>query len=297
MKNTTSTEERNRILVPGEHHRNALNAVIALATCFGSLIAGLGILPRSKPSESALILCISITLSGTVFMGIGAWESIRRFRWMAAFGSLSIVFLAVLSIAAQGSATASQKGASGTIPPSASPVISSPPYSSPSTSTPASASSATPSTTPTPAETAALGPRSLLNMTPSYDTDGNDDFGTGSEEVDGSMYQHTLYDTSGEFDCDGTTADSATYQLDHKYREFHTVVGLADSSGNGDSVKFTFQVDGQQGGQTPTLFPGETVPINIPLAHAFRIVLQETCNSPNNNGNVTAVWINPTVAR
>jgi len=142
--------------------------------------------------------------------------------------------------------------------------------------------------------------QSLLSMKAAYGVDGDNspDFGSGPQEVNGKPYPQALYDTqSNDFYCSNNGyTDTASYQLDHKYRQFHAVVGLADSSATGDTVTFSFLVDGQQEGLSPTLAVGKTVTININVTGAFRLVLQDSCASAQANTDaVTAVWINPSI--
>lgn len=163
----------------------------------------------------------------------------------------------------------------------------------PSLTAPSAATSAVPAAAKPDAQ-------SLLSMKAAYGVDGynSPDFGSGSQEVNGPQYSQTLYDTqSNDFECSNNGyTDTATYQLDHKYRQFHAVVGLADSSGTGDTVTFSFLVDGQQEGLSPTLAVGKTVTININVTGAFRLVLQDSCASAQANSDaVTAVWINPSL--
>jgi hypothetical protein len=106
-----------------------------------------------------------------------------------------------------------------------------------------------------------------------------------------------VYDTWDDYDCGEDDDDDQTYELNYKYRVFHVVVGVSDASPSGDAMQFSVLVDNQQKGISPTLQAGQTETINVNVAGAYRITLQDDCTNSNTDGgdNVTAVWINPVV--
>jgi hypothetical protein len=75
--------------------------VVAITTgIFGALLAiGLTILPTATLGEKSLVVGACLALAAASFIGVGAWQSARRFAATAAVTALAIASLAVLSIA------------------------------------------------------------------------------------------------------------------------------------------------------------------------------------------------------
>jgi hypothetical protein len=122
-------------------------------------------------------------------------------------------------------------------------------------------------------------------------------FQSGPQSVKGQSYQQTLYDTWNDNQCSYGSPDSATYELNYKYRQFHAIVVLADTSPSGDAMQFSILVDNQKTGASPTLEAGQTETINVDVTEEYRITLQADCTSaPAGGNNVIAVWINPVVS-
>lgn len=144
--------------------------------------------------------------------------------------------------------------------------------------------------------------QSLVDMTPVAGSSSS--YTAGAQKVDSKQYQTTIYDSySDDYDCNYSSSpypNQATYELDHRYKKFHTIIGLADSSSSGDTATFTVLIDGQAKGIKPTLQAGQTEAIDLSVAGAFRITLQDTCSSPAQysglGGTVTAVWADPEVS-
>ncbi|MGH3204851.1 MAG: NPCBM/NEW2 domain-containing protein [Streptosporangiaceae bacterium] len=124
-------------------------------------------------------------------------------------------------------------------------------------------------------------------------------FAVGPQTVNGRQYQEALYDVSeqNDIDCSSSTVDEDTFNLDRKYHNFRVTVGVADSAPLGDTVTFTFLLDNEQKGPSPTLPAGETLPIDINVSGVFRLTLQDYCSSANPSGNqVVGVWIDPLIS-
>ena len=77
-------------------------AVVAITTgIFGALLGiGLNLLPTATLDEKSLVIGACLALAAASFIGVGAWQSARRFAATAAVTALAIVSLAVLAIAA-----------------------------------------------------------------------------------------------------------------------------------------------------------------------------------------------------
>jgi hypothetical protein len=89
----------------GETYERSLGwyaTVVAITTgIFGALLAiGLTLLPAATLDEKSLVIGACLALAAASFIGVGAWQSARRFAATAAVTALAIVSLAVLSIAA-----------------------------------------------------------------------------------------------------------------------------------------------------------------------------------------------------
>lgn len=264
---------------------------------FGVLaVAGLALLPSSTWGEKFLVLGASLALSLAVFTGIGAWRSARRFAFTASAEGITVICLAALSIVAASKATTPQNGSSLSTPP-ASQQTTPRPSTEPSTSIPASAtSSPRVSSTGTSSQDASAS-QSLISMTPVSGSTSS--FAVGPQTVNGHQYQEVLYDVTQQNDteCGSYNVDEDTFNLDRRYHDFRVTVGVADSAPLGDTVTFTFLLDNQQKGPSPTLPAGETLPIDINVSGVFRITLQDYCSSANSSGNqVVAVWINPVIS-
>ena len=129
-------------------------------------------------------------------------------------------------------------------------------------------------------------------------------YSTGQQKVDGQVDPQTIYDeTQDDYNCnDGISTDSTgqvIYELDRKYAKFHAVVGLADNSASGDTITFKVLIDGQQRYASAPLTVGEAQAVNMSIAGAFRITLEDVCSSQTqytSGPSVTAVWINPEVS-
>ena len=284
---------------PGKRPREIGGFALAV---FGALVTvGIIILPASTLEEKLLITCAAIALSISCAAGFGAWRSVRRFATVAASAGVALVCLAALSVAAASTSAASKPevsisplpGSPNGNTPDSTPDIES---TTPVLPTPPISNSPIPS--PSAYQTASTGaPISLaLVNIPPVGGAAEASLSTGPQKVDAVQYSQTLYDTEYDNTC-GLT-DSTTYEIDRKYRHFHAVVGLADSSPSGDAVNFSILVDGQLKGPSPILTVGETSTFDVVITGAFRITLQEKCSlGVGNPGeeDVTAVWINPVV--
>jgi len=269
------------------------NVVIGIVVgILGALLAvGFELLPASTVLEKSYIVIASLALSIAAFSGIGAWKSGRRFAFTATSTGLAIICLAGLSVAAQ--ARPAQSSQASDPPMSSTPDSTQPNTASPTTKPSASVPTANPSPASSPG-TPGGGSQSLIDMTPVPGSNSQ----SGQQTVDGQSYQQTLYDTWDDYNCDGSYAPSSTtYNLDYKYRQFRVVVGLSENSPPGDTIQFSVLIDNQEKGVSPTLQAGQTQTLNLNVAGAYRITLQDNCTSAANAGgnNVTAVWINPVV--
>lgn len=85
--------------------------VVAITTgIFGALLAiGLTLLPTATLGEKSLVVGACLALAAASFIGVGAWQSARRFAATAAVTALGIVSLAALSIAADLSGAAPEQ--------------------------------------------------------------------------------------------------------------------------------------------------------------------------------------------
>ena len=279
---------------PGRLTEKASVVMSIVTGVLSALLAiGLTLLPTATGAEKSYIVIASLALSVAAVTGIGAWRSGRRFAFTAILTGLAVICLAGLSVAAQAGSTQapqsafnSASGSPGNEPTAASPIMTA------STSSPAPNSSQTP-----PPGKPDGGTQSLIDMTPVNGSSSS--FQSGPEPVKGKSYQQTLYDTWDDDNCGYYyPPDSVTYELNYKYRKFHAVVGLADSSPSGDTMQFSVLVDDQQRGADPTLMAGQTAPINVTVTGAYRITLQANCTSSTSAGgnNAIAVWINPVVS-
>jgi len=259
-------------------------------------VAGYELLPSSTWGEKCLVFGATIALSAAAFAGIGAWHSARRFAVTASAAGIALMCIAALAIVAAGSETIPSNESSLNLPTSPARASSGSSAQS-STSDPAASASSSPSVNPvrtsstsTPVSVSAG--KSLFDMPPVSGSDST--FAIGPKTVDGHSYQTALYDVTSYDDQCVVGQDS--FNLDRKYHDFRVTVGVADSTPLGDKVTFSFLLDGQQRGPSPTLPAGQTMSIDIDVTGVFRITLQDICSSSNSSGNeVDAVWINPVV--
>lgn len=258
--------------------------------------AGLALLPSSTWGERFLVLGASLELSLAVFTGIGAWRNARRFAFTASAGGISLMCVAALSIVAASKGATSQSGSNFNVPPTS--LQTSPqPSNKQSISAPASASSSPRASSTGIRSQGASAGQSLINMTPVSGSTSS--FAVGPQPVNGRQYQEVLYDVTQQNDvaCSSSSVDEESFNLDRKYHNFRVTVGVADSAPLGDTVTFTFLLDNQQKGPSPTLPAGETLPIDINVSGVFRITLQDYCSSANASGDqVIGVWIDPVIS-
>jgi hypothetical protein len=283
------SEERGRLT-------EKAGVVISIVTgVLGALLAvGFALLPTSTGVEKSYIIFASLALSVAAVSGIGAWRDGRRFAFTAISTGLAIICLAGLSVVAHAEPTKAPQSTD--IPASDSPGSGQSTTAPPNTTAPTSSPTLNPSPT-SPPGTSDGGSQPLIDMTPVSGSSSS--FQSGQQSVNAHSYQQTLYDTWDDYNCSGDySPDSATYELNYKYRQFSVVVGLADTSPSGDMMQFSVLVDNQQKGISPTLGVGQTETINVNVTGAYRITLQDSCTSSANPGgnNVIAVWINPTVS-
>jgi hypothetical protein len=274
-----------------------VGVIIGIVTgVLGTLLAvGFALLPTATGADKIYIIVASLALSMAAVSGIGAWRSGRRFTFTAISTGLALVCLAGLSVAAQtGPVQVTQSNNTS--------ASDSPSTTQTTTVSPIATTSTTSSPTPSPSQASQSsvqnsGSQSLIDMTPVSGSSSS--FQSGPQSVDGKSYQQTLYDTWNDNLCGyNYSPDTATYELNYKYRQLHMIVGLADTSPSGDMMQFSVLVDNQKKGISPTLGPGQTETINVDVTRAYRITLESSCTSPANSGdsNVTAVWINPVVS-
>lgn len=88
--------------------RETVVYVLSIASGVSTFAVGFGVLPSSTAAEKVLILLAALSVSAAIIFGIGAWHSARRFMLMAACAGLGFVFVCILSVVAQQSATARQ---------------------------------------------------------------------------------------------------------------------------------------------------------------------------------------------
>jgi hypothetical protein len=279
--------------------------VIGIATgILGGLLAvGFAFLPVDTLAEKGWVFFACLAVSIASVAGIGAWRSARRFGLTATCMFVSVICLAGLSVAARADPPTfipqgTPANAASTSPQTSTTVPSEPPASLPSSALRSPAASQIPN----PVVTSAAAPQPLVDMTPVDPSLSN--YSTGQQKVDGQVDPQTIYDeTQDDYNCnDGISTDSTgqvIYELDRKYAKFHAVVGLADNSASGDTITFKVLIDGQQRYASGPLTVGEAQAVNMSIAGAFRITLEDVCSSQTqytSGPSVTAVWINPEVS-
>lgn len=284
----TSSEE------PGRLTEKAGVVVGIVTGILGGLLAiGFALLPASTGAEKGFIIIASLALSIASVSGIGAWRSGRRFAFTAVLAGVAVICLATLSVAAgAGPAQAPQSAATSA---SDAPSTVQSAATTPTTPTPSSLSPTPSPGRSSPPDTPASTSQSLIDMTP---VSGSDAVQSGPQSVNAHSHQQTLSDTWSDAVCDGALSRNFTYELNYKYRQFSVVVGLADTSPSGDTIQFTFLLNNDPIGPSPTLEVGQTKTITVSVAGAYRLTLQDSCTSTTSGtgSNVTAVWINPTVS-
>lgn len=276
---------------------------IATGVLGGLLAAGFAFLPVETLAEKGWVFSACLAVSVASVTGIGAWRNARRFGLTATCMFAAVLSLAGLSVAAQDDHPTAIPQGTGASAASTSHYAPTTAPSGPPASLPSSAlTSPTASQVPKPAVTSAPAPEPLANMTPIDPSLSN--YSTGQQKVDGQVYPQTIYDeTQDDYTCnDGNPADATgqvIYELDRRYAKFHAVVGPADTSASGDTITFKVLVDGQQRYASASLAVGEKQVINISIAGAFRITLDDVRSSQtqySGGPSVTAVWINPEVS-
>ena len=116
----------------------------------------------------------------------------------------------------------------------------------------------------------------------------NDDPNSGTRNVAGRSYSHSIYDTTSG--CHRSHAYE--YNLGKHYRQAHATVGLADSSVySGGKVLFEAFLDNRPV-FTATVGLNQAVPMNLNAQNVLRLKLQMTYLGPRSGDCLedTAVW-------
>jgi hypothetical protein len=210
---------------PDETYERSLGwyaTVVAITTgIFCALLAiGLTLLPTATLDEKSLVIGACLALAAASFIGVGAWQSARRFAATATVTALAIVSLAVLSIAADLSGAGGGQADGPLSGPSTEPGSSTPQSSAPSGSVYLSSG----------------------NL-PGDPGQGQPGPGRGTYPLGGTGYVSSLgYASLCRLDASGPL--KVTYPLGGPYRYLTAELGLTDGyPQKGQSEQATFEVD------------------------------------------------------
>lgn len=223
----------------GERRRRLLEAsalTIGISGgLFGALFAiALLFLPTDGSIENLLVVVACLAISAAYYMGVGAWEDVRRFTIFSALCAVTILALCLLSIAAReggspsSAAAAESKGSN----PAPEKQIGSP-EASPA-STPRSKSSAPASEKTSPGPSPAGKAVYLTDLSPN-----SSDLQQGSWRIGSKNYRHSL-------GCNDSTKlrPTAVYRLDGKYRHLTGTVVLDEDAIPEESASVRIKLDG-----------------------------------------------------